>query len=138
MRPTHLADISALARLHHDDVLARVAPMFLGGRVATCGLLDLEVLYSAPNARSHAEARDERTQFPAVPCGDAAIARAIEVQAMLAERGSHRAVPIVDLVIAAAAEQAELILLHYDPDFDRIAQVTNQPTEWVVPRGTVP
>jgi len=135
---THLADTSALARLHHDDVLARVAPMFLGGRVATCGLLDLEVLFSAPNAQSHAETRQERELFPRVPCGDDAVARAIEVQGELAAQGRHRAVPITDLVIAAAAEQAGLIVLHYDPDFDLIAEVTGQPTEWVVPRGTVP
>jgi len=138
MLATHLADTSALARLHHDDVLARVSPMFMGGRVATCGLLDLEVLYSAPTAASHAETRDERASFPQIPCGEAAVARAIEVQGVLAEQGRHRAVPITDLVIAAAAEQAGLIVLHYDQDFDLIAEVTGQPTEWVVPRGTVP
>ena len=43
-----------------------------------------------------------------------------------------------DLVIAAAAELTGLTLLHYDHDFDLIAEVTGQPTEWVVPRGTVP
>ena len=46
--------------------------------------------------------------------------------------------PIADLVVAAAAERAGLVLLHYDHDFDLIAAVTGQPTEWVVPRGTVP
>lgn len=112
--------------------------MFMGGRVATCGLLDLEVLYSAPNATSHAETRYERELFPRIPCGDAAVTRAIEVQGQLAEQGRHRAVPITDLVIAAAAEQAGLIVLHYDHDFDLIAEVTGQPTEWVVPSGTVP
>ncbi len=112
--------------------------MFMGGRVATCSLLDLEVLYSAPNAASHAETRHERTLFPRVPCGDDEVERAIEVQAELADHGRHRGVPITDLVIAAAAEHAGLILLHYDHDFDVIAEITGQPTEWVVPRGTVP
>ncbi len=112
--------------------------MFMGGRVATCGLLDLEVLYSARGAESHAATRYERDLFPRVPCGDAAVDRAIEVQGVLAERGQHRAVPITDLVVAAAAEQAGLIVLHYDKDFDLIAEVTGQATEWVVPRGTVP
>jgi hypothetical protein len=27
-------------------------------------------------------------------------------------------------------------VLHYDKDFDRIAEVTAQPTEWVVPPGS--
>jgi predicted nucleic acid-binding protein len=40
-------------------------------------------------------------------------------------------------LIAAAAEQSGLILLHYDSDFDLISRVTDQPCEWVVPAGTV-
>jgi hypothetical protein len=28
-------------------------------------------------------------------------------------------------------------VLHHDTDFDRIAAVTGQPVEWVVPRGSV-
>jgi len=39
---------------------------------------------------------------------------------------------------SAAAEAAGLTVLHYDHDFDLIAEVTGQPVEWVVPRGTVP
>ena len=45
--------------------------------------------------------------------------------------------PIPDLVIAAAAESAGLTVLHYDADFERIAEVTVQAHDWVVPRGTV-
>lgn len=55
---------------------------------------------------------------------------------MLTERGWHRAVPISDLVIAATAQRHGVDLLHYDSDYDLIAQVTGQPTSWVVPRGT--
>jgi hypothetical protein len=29
-------------------------------------------------------------------------------------------------------------VLHYDDDYDRIAAVTGQPAQWVVPRGSVP
>jgi hypothetical protein len=28
-------------------------------------------------------------------------------------------------------------VLHYDSDFDHIAEVTRQPTGWIVPRGSV-
>ena len=73
-----------------------------------------------------------------MPCDDGALDRAIEVQGELARPGQHRAVGIEDLVIAAAAELAGLSVLHYDQDFDRIGEVTGQPMEWVVPRGTVP
>jgi predicted nucleic acid-binding protein len=52
----------------------------------------------------------------------------------LARSGRHR-VPIPGLIIAATAEAAGLTLLHYDRDYDLIAEVTHQPAEWVVERG---
>lgn len=48
---------------------------------------------------------------------------------------STRVVP--DLLIAAAAEARGLTVLHYDADFDRIAAITGQPCQWVVPAGSV-
>jgi predicted nucleic acid-binding protein len=40
-------------------------------------------------------------------------------------------------MVAARAEHHHLTVLNYDGDFDRIASITNQPTRWIVPRGTV-
>jgi predicted nucleic acid-binding protein len=135
---TYLADTSALARLHHDDVAARVTPMFIGGRIATCAVVDLEVLVTARNVGEHEEMWFERQLLPRAPITEAVMDRAIEVQGELAATGRHRGVPATDLVTAAAAEQSGLTVLHYDHDFDLIAEVTGQATEWVVPRGTVP
>ncbi len=55
--------------------------------------------------------------------------RAVEVLALLADRGQHRAPSIPDLIIAATAELAGLTVLHLDKDFDIIAQITSQPME---------
>jgi predicted nucleic acid-binding protein len=49
--------------------------------------------------------------------------------------GYIETVKIGDLIIAATAERGGLVVLHYDRDFDRIGDVTHQPTEWVVPAG---
>lgn len=68
----------------------------------------------------------------------AVLDRAVEVQDVLAERSQQRGAKIADLLIAAAAESAGLVILHYDHDFDLIAGVTGQPTEWILPAGTVP
>ena len=57
----------------------------------------------------------------------------MDVQGELAKSGRHR-VPIPDLLVAAAAEIADLTVLHYDSDYDTISEVTGQPVEWVVPR----
>jgi len=55
--------------------------------------------------------------------------RAFEVQMLLADRGQHRAPSIPDLLIAATAEKAGLIVLAVDKDFDLIAEVTGQSVE---------
>ena len=55
--------------------------------------------------------------------------RAVEVQALLAVRGQHRAPSIPDLIIAATAELAGLTVLHLDKDFELIASITGQPCE---------
>ena len=68
---------------------------------------------------------------------EAVVDRALAVQALLAARSQHRAVPLPDLLVAACAESAELTVLHYDADFERIAALTGQPVQWVLPRGSI-
>ncbi len=60
------------------------------------------------------------------------------MQQLLAAQGQHRGIPPADLLIAAAAESAQVPLLHYDHDFDLIAGVTGQPVRWLLPAGTLP
>jgi predicted nucleic acid-binding protein len=55
--------------------------------------------------------------------------RAVGVLGLLADRGHHRTPSVPDLLIAAIAERAGLVVLHHDKDFDLIAQITGQPTE---------
>jgi predicted nucleic acid-binding protein len=99
---------------------------------------DLEQLFSARSGTEHREWRaDIGLRFGCVPIEQAMLDRAIEVQGLLADRGAHRGANVPDLVVAAAAERAGLTVLHYDADFELIATVTGQPTEWVVPRGSV-
>ncbi len=51
------------------------------------------------------------------------------VQAALADRGQHRGPSIPDLLNAAAAEVAQLTVLHLDQDYELIADITGQPVE---------
>jgi predicted nucleic acid-binding protein len=121
---THLADTSAWAQLQRSEVAARLVSLFVGGGAATCGVVDLEVL-AGLTAADHAEGLTERGFYPRVPIDDAVLERAVEVQGHLASED----IPVAALVVAAAAEAAGLILLHADPVFERIADVTGQPTE---------
>ena len=56
---------------------------------------------------------------------------------MLAAAGDHRRVPPPDLLIAGAAELANVPLVHYDRDYERIAAVTAQAHSWFVPDGAL-
>lgn len=137
MKARYLVDKSALVRMPHEPVRARLAPILEAGQAATCAIIDLGVLFSARHHEDHRRIRHRRDlAYTHVPLDDATFERAIEVQGRLALHGHHR-LPIPDLIIAAAAEAAGLVVLHYDADFDRIAAVTGQPTEWVVPRGSL-
>jgi hypothetical protein len=68
---------------------------------------------------------------------DAVCDRAVEVQRALAARGEHRGASIPDSLIAACAEAQGVAVLHYETDYDLIASVTGQPTQWVVCRAEV-
>ncbi|HEV3323841.1 MAG TPA: PIN domain nuclease [Solirubrobacteraceae bacterium] len=137
--PTYLVDKSALTRRDtRPRVRKIIEPLLLAGEIATCGIVDLELLFSATGPAVYTELASALRALPRIPVTEATVDRALAVQALLAERSQHRAVPLPDLLIAACAESAGLTVLHYDADFDRIATLTHQPTQWVVPRGSVP
>ena len=108
-------------------------------RLATCHPVLFELLYSARNAEEYEGIRTEFTRHPMLPVGAAVWERALDVNEQMARQGGlhHRQVRQPDLLIAAAAELAGIPVLHYDADYDRIATVTGQPTQWVRPRGSL-
>jgi len=132
----YLADKSALARFPVPTVEARLRPLLEDGDVATCAIVDLEVLYSSRNLADYEDVLSERMSLDAAPITPDVMGMAVELQHGLARLGQHR-VSIPDLVISAAAKLANLVVLHYDSDFERIAAVGGAAHEWVVPQGSV-
>jgi hypothetical protein len=126
-----LIDKSAVVRLGASrdiDTWARRIDRGLV-RIATVTLLELG--YST---RTAGDLRDGLTASPvaAMPveyATPAAEDRAVEVLMQLADHGHHRAPSIPDLMIAALAERAGLVVLHDDRDFELIAGITRQPVE---------
>jgi len=126
-----------VARSAKPIVGARLRPLIEAGLLARCTVADLdEAGVSARNGRDWRRTRSVRSSWPQAVIDEAVLDRALQVKGELAGRGLHPTVKIGDLIIAAAAERAGLVILHYDRDFDRIADVTNQRAEWVVPSGT--
>jgi predicted nucleic acid-binding protein len=126
-----LIDKSALVRLTASPDAAEWAGRIERGLVRIATVTRLEVGYSA---RSGPELRAGLRQppmssMPVEYLTPAIEDRAVEILALLADRGQHRAPSIPDLIIAATAELAGLTVLHLDKDFEVIAHVTGQPME---------
>ena len=138
--PTWLIDKSAYARLGSGPDDQAWADRIDRGLVRITTLTRLELGYSARTAA------DWRAELDAAPLAAMPIEyltpaiedRAVEVQLLLADRGQHRAPSIPDLMVAATAELAGLIVLHFDKDFDLITEVTGQPIERLAVSNGVP
>ncbi|CAN5584483.1 PIN domain nuclease [soil metagenome] len=113
----YVADTSALARLRHDMVVRRLGPLMEAGLVATCAVVDYEMLWSTRSADEYDDVRHDReVGYERLSIEDVDWQRALYVQGELWRAGRHRSVPLPDLLLAA---------------------VTGQPTEWIVTRGNV-
>lgn len=131
-----LLDTSVVKRLGRSEVREVVEPLTIAGELARASICDLEVGYSARNAEEWDQLVGALDAFELIDSTAAHQRRALQVQRLLAQR-SQRGRKIPDLLIAAAAEELGIAVLHYDADFDLIASVTGQICQWVVPSGTV-
>jgi predicted nucleic acid-binding protein len=137
--PLLLADTSVWARSTSGSVAKRFHAAIERGQVAITAVVRLEVLFMAQGTAAYDRLRMSLDALHQIPHDASVAARAEEVQAQLARRAMyHRSVGVNDLLIAAAAEASETTIWHYDEDYDRIAAITGQQVEWIVPRGSVP
>jgi predicted nucleic acid-binding protein len=132
----YLVDTSVFARLTKPTVAATFAPLAARRLVAVSAPVVFELGFSARNPADYRELIEGLGSFPSVPTTEADHQRALEVQEALVARSRHRAVSLVDALVAAVAEARKLTVLHYDADFELVAEVTGQDQEWVVGRGT--
>lgn len=126
-----LIDKSALIRLADSPDAPQWADRIDRGVVRICSVTWLEVGFSARSGvdlRSAAR-RAPLSKMPLLYLTPTIEDRAIGVQQSLADQGKHRAPAVPDLLIAAAAELADLVVLHVDKDYELIAAVTGQPIE---------
>lgn len=107
------------------------------GRVLVCDLVMLELVRLAPNQERARELSTRLGAFETLSMPESLWSRARDVQLSMAASGDHRRVPPADLLIAAAAERANVPLVHYDRDYERIAAVTRQEHVWFVSHGAL-
>jgi predicted nucleic acid-binding protein len=135
-----VVDNSAFQRGGNEIVRADWLRALGEGHLYRSPILEFEVLYSARNAREHAELREEREACSPLDRSEASVGAALEAQAKLARHapGFHR-LPHQDYLVAAIAAAHDLGVLHHDADFDRIAEHSSLAFEsvWIAPAGTL-
>jgi predicted nucleic acid-binding protein len=134
-----LFDTSALILAARNPEAADVLRDAISGPgVAVTDIIVLEYLNGARNLAEYdrfARTLDAAVQLRAEST-DWDRVRYVHRQLAASGPGHQRSASLPDLVIAAVAERGEVMLVHYDEDYERIAAITGQPTRWVVPRGS--
>jgi hypothetical protein len=139
-----LLDTSVWARLRDERISGATADNLYDqierGELALTEPLLLEMRYSARDGSDFRLLAEELDAMPLLPLEPTAVRRSLAAQAQLAVLAdvSHRVKPI-DLLVAAVAEQHAAAVLHYDADYELLAERTDLAFQslWVVGRGTI-
>ena len=133
----YLADTSAWAHAKH---VGRDWPRAIANRqIATSHMVVLELLFSARDGAELDARAGELSLLPEAPVTPATFAHARAAFRALAHRHPlfHRSVTLSDLITAAAAADAGIGVIHYDADYDVLAEVLPFESRWIAPRGSL-
>lgn len=108
----------------------------LAGQLWMTPIVRLELLYSTRDRREFAVLEQRLDDMREAPLDRSALRTAVAAMRDLAAIGPlHHRVPITDALIAAAATERGVGVLHYDEHFDRLAAVLGFESRWIVERG---
>jgi predicted nucleic acid-binding protein len=137
MTTLYLVDTSVWHWARHPAARAALQVELDRGTVATCAIIDAELIVSARSEREADEMTAERRALRWLPTPDETWDQLLATQLALVKTSKHRSVKLPDLIIAAVAQRNDATVLHYDHDYDAIAKVTSQPTRWLVAPGSL-
>ena len=138
---TELADTSAWsgrAAPRTQTCASAFDTALVDGELATCDMVRLELLYSARNADEFAEIREE---LAALPTARSARSSGSARCGSTSNSAPRRRPPALGQASRPAdrrgGRSGRSRGLHYDEDYDRIAEITGQPTRWLAPKGSL-
>ncbi len=127
-------DTSAWNRRANPAVLPRWAATRDADLLAVCPVVALELLAAAPDEEAFDDldrALQALTQAPVTrSAGDAALGASREL------RGERR-LPAADYLIAAAAAERGMGVLHYDSHFDLLCRILGIESVWIAQPGSI-
>ncbi|MEA2218677.1 MAG: hypothetical protein QOJ35_1303 [Solirubrobacteraceae bacterium] len=132
----YVVDTSAWARTVRRAAADAWSEAMLAGQLWMTPVVKLELLYSTRDQAEFAHLERRLDDMREAPLDRAAVRTALGALRELAASGPlHHRVPITDVLIAAAAAERGIGVLHYDEHFDRIAPVLGVESRWIVARG---
>jgi predicted nucleic acid-binding protein len=98
-----------------------------------------EILLSARDGQSFDALAERLSALNAAPHGHSVIAAAQQAMGALAHRsaGAQR-LPVVDYLVAASAQELGAAVIHYDHDYDTLAELMGFESVWLAPAGSLP
>ena len=134
-----LVDTSAWARAEHSTTRDSWLAALLGDRLRLSPLIRIEILLSARGGGEFDQLAERLDTIRTAPLTASVIRAAEAAMRALAHRsaGAQR-VPIVDYLVAAAAQELGAAVIHYDHDYDILAEVLEFESIWLAPAGTLP
>ena len=129
-----MLDTSALAQRRHPEVDERLRTAIREG-AAVCDMIVAESLIRASSPADRAARHQFFEAVEVLAVDDQVWGEVFAIAGVLAESG--RLVATGDAVIAACAVVNGLSVLHYDLDYETLADEVDLRQEWVVPPGTL-
>jgi predicted nucleic acid-binding protein len=134
-----LIDTSAFARASHPEVRGGWQEALRQDRLRLAPPARMEILYNARDGAMFDVLAAELSAVRPAPLTSSVLRAAEDAMRSLAHRsaGSQR-LPVIDYLIAAAAQEMGAAVIHYDRDYDTLAEVMEFDSVWLAPAGALP
>lgn len=134
-----VVDNSAWSRADRPEIRKDWKHALLADRFCISPIARLEILFSARDGEGFDELAEQLSMLRTAPLTNTVIRAAEDAMRTLSHRspGAHR-IPLVDYLLGAAAQHTASAVLHYDHDFDTLAQIMSFDSIWLAPAGSIP
>jgi predicted nucleic acid-binding protein len=134
-----VVDTSAWSRSDRPGVREHFQEALTADRLRISPAARLEILRTARGGKQFDELAENLSVLRAAPHTSSVLRASESAMRTLAHRsaGTQR-LPLVDYFLAATAQETGAAVLHYDHDYDTLAQVMAFESVWLAPPGSLP
>ncbi len=134
-----VVDTSAWSRAGRPEIREDWQNAVNADRLRISPAARLEILRTPRSGKQFDDLAQELSELRPAPLTPAIIRVTEDAMRTLAHRsaGAQR-LPLVDYLLAATAQDTASAVLHYDRDFDTLAEIVGFESIWLAPVGSIP